>query len=108
MVIYDVKKGWFANIEGDLLGNIMQDIFGNVTKEGDLLFSEYGVLARIEVKLIDKNNLEVITVNKKGEMSDDSILDSKRKLNIFTDKATGFDVKARKQRAQAKIKKGLA
>ena len=39
-------------------------------------------------------------------MDDAMILDSKRKLNAFAEKATGFDAKARMKRAQAKAKKG--
>ncbi|MBR6911968.1 MAG: DUF5611 family protein, partial [Candidatus Methanomethylophilaceae archaeon] len=34
------------------------------------------------------------------------ILDSKRKLNVFAEKATGFDAKARMKRAQKKAKEG--
>ena len=43
---YDIKKGWFKNIEGDLLEKMMEDVFGNVKQEGDLLVSTYGVLDR--------------------------------------------------------------
>ena len=45
---YDIKKGWFKNIDGDLLENMMSEVFGNVEKDGDVLVSSYGVLERIE------------------------------------------------------------
>ena len=104
---YDIKKGWFKNIEGDLLEGMMGDVFGNVKREGDLLVSTYGVLDRIEVKVLAKDKLDIVTVNKDGcESSDDAILDSKRRLNEFAEKATGFDAKARMKRAQKKAKEG--
>ncbi len=104
---YDIKRGWFKNIEGDLLEAMMKDVFGNVTKEGDLLVSTYGVLDRIEVKIIAKDKLDITTTNKVGcESDDEAILDSKRCLNKFAEKATGFDAKARMKRAQKKAKEG--
>ena len=50
--------------------------------------------------------MEIVTVNKPGTATDDEILDSKRKLNAFAEKATGFDAKARMKRAQKKAKEG--
>ena len=104
---YDIKKGWYKNIEGDLLAHMMEDIFGNVAAEGETLVSTFGVLERIEVRIIDKTKMDITTVNKTGEMADQDILDTKRALNKFAEAATGFDVKARKKRAQDKAKKGL-
>lgn len=104
---YDIKRGWFKNIEGDLLEQMMAQVFGNVKKEGDLLVSAYGVLDRIEVKILAKDKLDIATVNKEGAAaSDEAILDSKRRLNEFAEKATGFDAKARMKRAQKKAKEG--
>lgn len=104
---YDIKRGWFKNIEGDLLEKMMQDVFGNAKNEGDVLVSTYGVLDRIEVKVLSKDKLDIATVNKEGcESNDDAILDSKRRLNEFAEKATGFDAKARMKRAQKKAKEG--
>jgi len=106
MVEYDIKKGWYKNIEGDLLERMMKDVFGNVSRKGDSLVSSYGVLEGITVKVVSKEKLEVVTSNKAGSMADSDILDSKRKLNVFVEKATGFDAKARMKRAQAKAKSG--
>ncbi|AIZ56845.1 hypothetical protein Mpt1_c09700 [Candidatus Methanoplasma termitum] len=106
MVEYDVKKGWLKNIEGDLLEKMMKEIFGNVSKKGGALVSSYGVLETITVKLVGKDKLDVVTANKDGAMSDADILDSKRTLNKFVERATGFDTKARMKRAQAKAKEG--
>ena len=50
--------------------------------------------------------MTIVTVNKDGPVSDDDILDSKRRLNVFAEKATGFDAKARMKRAQKKAKEG--
>ncbi len=104
---YDVKKGWYAKIEGDLLEKMMADVFGNVRREGDALVSSYGVLERIEARVVSKTVLDITTVSKEGCESDDAaILDSKRRLNQFAEAATGFDSKARMKRAQKKAKEG--
>ncbi|MBO4358045.1 MAG: DUF5611 family protein [Candidatus Methanomethylophilaceae archaeon] len=103
---YDIKKGWFKNIEGDALAQLMNDVFGNVKKDGDKLISSYGVLEVIEVTVLGKDKLDIVTKNRDGPMTDDQILDSKRKLNVFAEKATGFDAKARMKRAQKKAKEG--
>ena len=102
---YDIKKGFAKNIEGNLLENMMKEVFGNCAKEGDMFVSSYGVLARIKVKQVSSTVLHVVTES--GDQKDDAmILDTKRKLNIFVEKATGFDAKARMKRAQQKAKKG--
>ncbi len=106
MVSYDIKKGFYKNVEGDLLPNMMREVFGNVESEGDKFVSTYGVLARIEVQILAKDKMDITTVNATGAMADDDILDSKRKLNIFAEQATGFDAKARMKRAQKKAKEG--
>lgn len=103
---YDIKKGWYKNVEGDLLAQLMEDVFGNVKAEGETLVSSYGVLDRIEVRILAKDKMEITTVNRDGASSDDEILDSKRRLNTFAEKATGFDAKARMKRAQKKAKEG--
>ncbi|MCL1983995.1 MAG: DUF5611 family protein [Methanomassiliicoccaceae archaeon] len=105
MAEFDIKKGWGKNVEGDLLEKMMNDVFGNCKKDGDMLVSSYGVLTRIEVKKLGPASLHVVTES--GDAKDDAqILDAKRKLNVFVEKATGFDAKARMKRAQQKAKKG--
>ena len=104
---YDIKRGWFKNVEGDALPNLMKEVFGNVKAEGDVYVSEYGVMTRIEVKVLAKDKMDIATETKKGPMTDDEILNSKRKLNEFAEKATGFDAKARMKRAQKKAKEGM-
>ncbi len=103
---FDIKRGWFAKIEGDLLPKIMEDVFGNVKQEGDAYVSSFGVLARIEVKVLSKTMLSVDTVNADGSFDDATILDSKRALNKFMELATGFDAKTRMKREQKKAKEG--
>ena len=103
---YDIKKGWYKNVEGDALAHLMEEVFGNVKKDGDKCVSSYGVLEVIEVTVISKDKMDITTKNRPGTMTDDEILDSKRKLNIFAEKATGFDAKARMKRAQKQAKDG--
>lgn len=85
---------------------MMEDIFGNVKIEDGILSSSYGILDRIEVMVADKDKLVIKTTNKMDvDINDNTILDSKRKLNIFVEKATGFNTRARIKRSQQKIKK---
>jgi len=108
MVEYDIKKGWASKIEDGGLEDLMRETFGNVVVNGNVLTSEYGVLDKIETEILSKTSMRLETTNSTGPMEDDDILNTKRKLNVFIEAATGFDVKARKKRAQDKIKKGLA
>lgn len=107
MTDFDIKKGWAGKIEDGGLRKIMEETFGNTKVEGNVVISRYGVLDKIEAEIMSKTVLRVDTVNINGPMTDDDILDTKRKLNAFLEAATGFDVKARKKRAQDKAKKGL-
>ncbi|MCQ2085841.1 MAG: DUF5611 family protein [archaeon] len=111
---YDIKKGWMKNIKGDLLPNIMKEIFGNVKRCNDQFVSSYGVMAKIKVKItqegamnIEIENIPELCTKYSGAALDEAIIDSKKKLNIFVERATGFDVKARKRRIQEKAKKGI-
>ena len=103
---FDIKKGCYKNVEGDNLLNLMKEVFGDAKKEGDVCVSSYGIMTRIEVKVVSKERLDIVTANRTGAMTDDEILESKRKLNEFAFKATGFDAKARMKRAQKKAKEG--
>jgi hypothetical protein len=106
---YDIKRGWFGKIDEGGLEKIMKETFGNVEVKGKVHTSKYGVLDAIEAEIMSKTILRVETVNSDipaDELNDGDILDTKRKLNIFVEAATGFDVKARKKRAQDKAKKG--
>ncbi|MDD2625968.1 MAG: DUF5611 family protein [Candidatus Methanomethylophilus sp.] len=108
MTGFDIKKGWYSKIEGDQLEQIMKDVFGSVTKEDDVLVSSFGAMKRIEAKVISKTQLGLMTVNVDDlkTLSDEGILESKRKLNDFLLKATGFTSKDRLKRAKDKAKKG--
>lgn len=104
---YDIKKGWMKNIEGNLLPKMMKKIFGNVIKRRGTFVSSYGVMAKIKVKILSEKVLDV-TVENVADLQnkysaddlDAAIIDSKRNLNIFMEKATGFDIKKRKKRMQ--------
>ena len=102
---YDIKKGWYKNIEGPALEELMRGVFGNVSREGDALVSSYGALRSITVKVLSKTTLDLVTAAGSAA-SDEEILDTKRRLNEFVEKATGFNAKQRMKRAQQKAKEG--
>lgn len=74
MTAFDIKKGWFKKIDGDGLGTLMGEVFGKVDVNGNVCVSSYGVLAKIEAEILDKENLRVDTVNATGDMKDEDIL----------------------------------
>ena len=100
----DIKRGFFGNVEGDKLCELMKDIFGNCKKDGDWYLSDYGAMKPIKVKVISKSELamEINTV----EIPEDQVLDTMRKRNVFLQQATGFTSKERLKRLKDKAKKG--
>lgn len=109
MTEFDIKRGCYSHVEGDGLRSVMEEVFGSARVEGDLVVSSYGAMARIEAKVISKTVLGVSTENVAdvSKLSDDDIIDSKRRLNDFLFKCTGFTAKDRQKRAKDKAKKGL-
>lgn len=108
MTEFDIKRGYYSKIEGAALGKLMETVFGNVTEKDGVFVSSYGAMARIEAKIISKTQMGLLTVNVDDirALSDDTILDSKRKLNEFLQTATGFSAKDRMNRAKKKAKEG--
>ncbi len=108
MTEFDIKRGFYGKIEGDKLGELMESVFGNVAKEGDVFVSSYGAMARIEAKVLSKTQMGLVTVNVDDvkSLSDSDILDSKRALNKFLEASTGFTAKQRMDRAKKKAKNG--
>lgn len=101
---FDIKRGWFKNIEGDKLSQIMKENFGNVREEEGWLLSDYGAMKPIKVKPFSKKELgvEINTV----KVPDAEVMDTMRKRNQFLEAATGFNSKQRLKRLKKKAKDG--
>lgn len=108
MTEFDIKRGFYDKIEGAKLGELMKTIFGNVTEKDGTYMSHYGVMSEICVQVASKTQMLLRTVNIEDtkSLSDEEILDSKRKLNSFLEEATGFTAKQRMDRAKKKAKEG--
>lgn len=108
MTEFDIKRGFYEKIEGAKLGEIMKEIFGNVTEKDGMYTSHYGVMSEICAKVASKTQMLLKTVNTEDvkSFSDEEILNSKRKLNTFLETATGFTAKQRMDRAKKKAKEG--
>lgn len=108
MTEFDIKRGFYAKIEGAKLGELMAATFGNVKEENGAFVSSYGAMARIEAKVLSKTQMGLLTVNVEDikSLTDDQILDSKRMLNKFLEASTGFTAKQRMDRAKKKAKEG--
>ncbi len=105
MVVYDIKRGHWKFIEGDKLPELIAEIFGSVEREGDTFISSFGAMSRIEVSMLSNTELEVVTVSDMGT-SDSVVLESKRRLNQFAERASGFNAKQRQARLKKKVKEG--
>lgn len=105
MAIYDIKRGHYKNIEGEALGSIIQETFGNCKTDGDFLISTYGALDRLEVRPIDKKTVEVRTIMNKG-VDNDTAADTVKHYNEFLFKLTGMTSKERQKKLQKKVKAG--
>ncbi len=99
----DIKRGLGSRIEGEKLGELMKEIFGNMEKDGGWFVSRYGAMQPIRTKLSTKSSLsmEIITV----KVPDEEVLKTIRKRNAFLERATGFNSKQRLKRLKDKAKK---
>jgi hypothetical protein len=102
---YEIKKGHYSEIEGDGLKNVLTEIFGNASQEGDILVSSYGALTRLEAKVLSRTSLLVNTKSDTAapnEVASETI----KRFNFFLERATGFTSKQRRDRLQKKAKEG--
>jgi len=102
---YDIKKGHSGEVEGDGLKNMVEEIFGNVKVEGDMVVSSFGALERLETKVLSKTSLHVVT-KMRTDVSPEEGADTIKRYNIFLERATGLTSKERGKRLQKKAKDG--
>jgi len=102
---YDIRKGHYPKIEGDGLKDVMGMTFGNVKVEGDKLVSSYGAITKVEVKVLSKTALDVVSESDKNAPLDVQG-ETLRRWNVFLEQATGFTSKERSKRLQKKAKEG--
>ena len=102
---YEIRKGHYANIEGDKLKAIMSSMLGNVREKDGKLVGSYGALTSVEVKVLSKNAIEVTSVSNKDAPLDVQA-ESIKHWNQFLEAATGFTSKERSKRLQKKAKEG--
>lgn len=104
---YDIKKGKYTEIEGDGLKNVVKEVFGSASTEGDLVVASFGALDRLETKVLSKTSLQVCTKMKAG-VTEELATETIKRYNQFLERATGFNAKERGKRAQKKVKESKA
>ncbi len=107
MVVQDIKRGHFKNVDGDGLYNLLEAHFdGAISRTPDgWLQTSYGALPVMRVRVVGKDKLEVHTETDRGaapEVAAETI----RRWNTFLQAATGFSSKERSKRLQKKAKEG--
>jgi hypothetical protein len=107
MVVQDIKRGHFKNVDGDGLHNLLEAHFdGPIIRTADgWLETSYVALPVMRVRVLGRDKLEVHTEADRGatpEVAAETI----RRWNTFLQAATGFTAKERSKRLQKKAKDG--
>lgn len=103
---YEIKRGHYANIEGEKLGSILTEIFGTANKLDDASFeSTFGAIAKITVHIKDKKAISVDTVMN-SKVDANTAADTVKRYNVFLERATGLTSKERVKRLNKKAKDG--
>jgi hypothetical protein len=103
---YEIRRGHFAEIEGEKLGSIIEGVFGKANKIGDNSYeTSFGAIAKLTATIRDKKSLTIDTVMN-SKVDANTAADTVRKYNAFLEKATGFTSKERVKRVQKKAKEG--
>jgi hypothetical protein len=107
MTVQDIKRGHWKVVDGDGLKGLLEEYFGTPVAVDDdgWHIVEYGGLRPLKVKLLSKEDLEVVTVSA-GDVTDAVASESIRRYNRFLEAVTGFNSKQRSKRLQQKAKKG--
>jgi hypothetical protein len=105
MQTLDIKRGHYKSLENVGLDNLMNEVFGNVEKDGEKLKANYGAMKPITVWLKNKKEL-MVDINTDPNVDDETAMKTIRAKNDFLQKATGFSAKERSKRLQKKAKEG--
>ncbi|MBN1390291.1 MAG: DUF5611 family protein [Candidatus Thermoplasmatota archaeon] len=100
----DIRRGYFAKVEGDGLFELMKEIFGNCKEDEGWYRSDYGAMRPISIKVLSRSEL-AMEINT-ADIPEDQVLDTMRKRNIFLEKATGYTSKERLKKLKEKAKSG--
>lgn len=98
---YKLKRGFKPEIER--IYSVMQECFpAEIVREGDVLETAYGAMAKITVS-IENKKLVVDTVSNPSMMDDETILQTNRFFRDFLYKATGYTAKERLKQAKKEV-----
>ena len=98
---YDIKKGHYEKIEGEKLEALMVELFENAKKDGEKLRSTFGAIENITAWVDDKKTL-CVDMKMNTKVDDKTATETIRAYNQFLERATGFNTKERKKRANKK------
>jgi hypothetical protein len=98
---YKLKRGFKPEIER--IYSVMQECFpGEIVREGDVLETAYGAMAKITVS-IENKKMVVDTVPNPSMLDDETILQTNRYFRDFLYKATGYTGKERLKQAKKEV-----
>lgn len=104
MRVYELRRGWAKNIEGDRLRAIAADAFGSASVEDGKVVVSFGAIERLTT-WTDGKSLFIDIATKTG-VPDDVATDTIARNNRFLEAATGYSAKERSKRLQGKAKEG--
>lgn len=99
----DIKRGHAKNIEGEKLGSLVSELFGNCKKDGDKFTTTFGALDPLTVWIKDASTLCVDTKMKK-DVDEATAIETRKRYNDFMFRSTGFTAQQRSKRLQQKAK----
>lgn len=102
MQTYPIKRGHYKQVEGVRLKDVMEASFGPVEERDGKFEGSFGALERV-VAWAEKASLHVDTVMNPN-VDDETAIRTRQAWNAFLERATGFDTKARKKRAEKAAK----
>jgi len=105
---YELRRGQWKNIDGELLLHLMQDIFEDGEPEGDgYVVKGYAAIKRLYAEQLGKTHLRIDSELDAKASNEDAQM-TLRAYNNFLELATGYDAKARSKRAQKTAKENEA
>jgi len=99
----DIKRGHSKNVEGEKIGALVNEVFGNCKKDDGKFLATFGALDPLMVWMKDKNTLCVDTKMKTG-VDEATAIETRKRYNDFLFRATGFTAQQRSKRIQQKAK----
>ena len=101
---FEIKRGHGKSLADGGLKSLMEEEFGEITEEGNVMVASFKALKSIKVELVSITEILVETETDIESSPEDSLA-AHQAYNKFMQAATNFNAKQRIDRAKAKAKR---